>query len=80
MIRTIISLEDDEKTWLDAKARELGKPMTAVVRDAVARYRAEDRERAKPAIDALLMRTAGLWNRGEGLAYQKKLRGEWDRR
>jgi hypothetical protein len=28
----------------------------------------------------LLERTRGIWKRGDGLAWQKKLRGEWDKR
>ncbi len=54
--------------------------MTAVVREALARYRAQDGRRNKPALGTLLDNTRGIWKRGDGLAWQKKLRGEWDKR
>jgi hypothetical protein len=54
--------------------------MTAVVREAVARYRAQDAKRNKPSLAMLLERTRGIWKRGDGLAWQRKLRGEWDKR
>lgn len=80
MVRTIISLDPEEKAWLDDKARRSGKPMTAVVREALARYRAQDGRRNKPPLAALLGNTRGIWKRGDGLAWQKKLRREWDKR
>jgi predicted transcriptional regulator len=80
MVRTIISLDPEEKAWLDEKARQTGKSMTAIVREAVARYRAQDAKRNKPSLAMLLERTRGIWKRGDGLAWQRKLRGEWGKR
>ena len=79
MIRTLISLDPEEKAWLDQKARETGRTMTAVVREAVARYRAEDSRRKRP-VGTLLTRTSGIWKRGDGLAWQRRLRSEWGKR
>ena len=79
MVRTVISLDPEEKAWLDNKARELGKPMTAVVRDAVTLLRLEDARRAEPPLEELLARTRGIWKRGDGLAWQKNLRAEWEK-
>ena len=76
----IISLDPEDKAWLVDKARRSGKPMTAVVREALARYREQDVRRNKPALATLLDNTRGMWKRGDGLAWQKKLRGEWDKR
>jgi hypothetical protein len=36
--RTLVSLPDDDKQWLDAEAAVLGRPMTHLVQDAVAEY------------------------------------------
>ncbi len=80
MIRTIISLDPEEKAWLDEKARETGQSMTAVVREAVVRYRAQDAKCGSPSLKALLERTRGTWKQGDGLAWQNKLRAEWDKR
>lgn len=80
MVRIVISLDPEEKAWLDDTARRSGKPMTAVVREALARYRAQDGRRNKAALATLLANTRGIWKRGDGLAWQRKLRGEWDKR
>lgn len=35
MIRTVIGLEEQDKSWLDHKAAEAGVPMAELVRTAV---------------------------------------------
>ena len=76
MVRTVISLELEEKEWLDRKAHEERISMAALIRKAVQRYR-EESEQDVPAMDQLLQKTAGLWKAGDGLAYQRRLREEW---
>ncbi len=77
MIRTIISLDPEDKLWLDRKAEEENVTMTELVRQAVRRYRAEH-ETNNPPLERLLQETAGIWPREDGLAYQRRLRGEWE--
>lgn len=74
--RTIISLPNAQKAWLDAVAKRSGMTMTAVVRDAVAHYQ---KHLAEPANDfaALGERLQGTWPKGDGLSYQTTLRDEW---
>ena len=76
MIRTVISLDPDDKRWLDEKAKEDNVTMTEVVRRAVRKMR-EDEE--QPSFEELLEKTAGSWRNGDGLEYQRKIREEWDR-
>lgn len=78
MIRTVVSLPEDDKRWLDAEAGRKGVSMTEVVRLAVSRLRAETR-RAR-TFDNLLKTTAGIGTGEDGVALQKKLRKEWDGR
>ena len=78
MIRTVVSLPEDDKRWLDAEAEREGVSMTEVIRLAVSRLRAETR-RAK-TFDNLLKTTAGIGTGEDGVALQKKLRKEWDGR
>jgi len=78
MIRTVVSLPEDDKRWLDAEAEREGVSMTEVVRLAVSRLRAETR-RAR-TFDNLLKTTAGIGTGEDGVALQKKLRKEWDGR
>lgn len=79
MIRTLISLEDEDKRWLDRRAEEEGTTMAQVVRIAVKRYREQcELEGGEPSLEELLRRTSGLWKGGDGLEAQLRLRGEWE--
>lgn len=76
MVRTIVSLDDDDKRWLDGRAAREGVPMTELIRRAVRLLRRET-GRERPDLDDLLDRTAGIWRKGDALRYQRELRREW---
>jgi hypothetical protein len=79
MVRTVISLDLDDKAWLDRQARRERIPMTRLVRRAVKRLRQESE--AKPSgFERLLRETSGMQNFGNALSFQRKLRGEWGAR
>lgn len=78
MIRTVVSLDKEDKAWLDRKAAQEQVTMTEMVRRAV-RHLRKDSTGSPEAFDALLRETSGLWKRGDGLSYQVKLRAQWDR-
>ena len=75
-MRFLADLSEDDVKWLDARAAEEGKSRAAVLREAVGAYRAEQ---SKQGIE----RYFGLWSRHgstqDGLAYERRLRGEWER-
>jgi len=79
MVRTIISLDPEDKAWLDRKAKQERTPMTRLVQRAIRRLR-EESEGNPTRFEALLRETSGAWKRGDGLTYQRRLRREWDRR
>ena len=79
MIRTIVSLDPEDKAWLDRKARQERTPMARLVRRAIRQMR-KDSESSPSRFESLLRQTSGLGKFGGGLAYQRKLRREWDRR
>src|SRR5271154_1835946 len=74
MTRTIISLENDDKQWLDEESHRSGLPKSAIVRLSI-RYMRLDREKS---FENLLNQTSGTWKEGDGLAYQERLRSEWE--
>jgi hypothetical protein len=79
MIRTLISLDPEDKAWLDRKAKQDRMPMARLVRQAIQRLRQESE--AKPSrFKVLLSETSGIGKAGDGLAIQRRLRREWDRR
>lgn len=79
MTKTLINLDDEDKAWLDLEARQRRLPMTELVRQAVRSFRLREQSRGRPALAEALANTAGLWRRGDALAWQQRLRDEWDR-
>lgn len=76
MPRTVISLDEDDKRWLDERARREGVPMTEIIRRIVRLLRA--RGGNEPTTEELLERTQGVWRHGDGLRYQERLRDDWE--
>ena len=76
MVRTVISLNEDDKDWLDRRAKEEGTTMTELVRRAVFLLRGQIRK-TEPPLETLIEETKGIWKEGDGLSYQERLRGEW---
>lgn len=76
MIRTVISVTEDDKAWLDRTALRRGVPMTEIVRDAIRRLRAAS-GMDSPELADLLARTRGLWSGPDGLAWQERMRDDW---
>jgi len=79
MPRTLINLDPEDKAWLDREAKARHVPMTELVRQAVRGYRLAQERRQPPRLRDSLQRTAGLWRQGDGLAWQERLRSEWER-
>jgi hypothetical protein len=80
MTRTIISIDDDEKRWLDRKAKEQGTTMTEVVRQAIRQYRLGGRKSKGQGstYDEILKMTKGTWTQGDAVDYVRKMRAsEW---
>jgi len=76
MIRTVISLDEDDKRWLDRRAEHEGVPMTELIRRAVRLLRGQTAEEYS-SLEELLRATSGSWKHGDGLEHQKRLRDEW---
>lgn len=80
MIRTVISLGTDEKIWLDQMAKAKHVSMAEIIRKAIKEYRKKQSQvMANTAIDALLEKTSGIWPNRDGLAYQTRIRDEWEK-
>ncbi len=78
MTRTIISIPEDEKKWLDAYGKRHRISSAEVVRLAVREFR---RMKADKSLARVLRETAGTWKsvRGETGEHVDNLRAEWDR-
>lgn len=69
-------MSDEEKAWLDRRAREEGVTMTELVRRSITLYR-EIADPAESEFAAALSDTEGIWAGVDALAYQRSLREEW---
>jgi len=78
MVRTIISVEESDKQWLDLKAAREGVSLAHIVREAIARMR--DEEARTREFNELLDATAGVVRGEDGLKVVKRLRDEWHSR
>lgn len=76
MIRTVVSLDERDKKWLDRKAQEQGVAMTTLVRQAIRdlRMRRGAVGGAEPAFEEILRMTKNTWKRGDAAAWVRKMR------
>ncbi len=79
-MRFLADLPDDDVKWLDARATEEGKSRAALVREAVAAFRAQSPGKSGKG---WLDQAFGIWKDrtdiGDGVEYQRRLRAEWTR-
>ena len=73
--RTIITLPDEDKAWLEEYSRMQGISMAEGIRSALRLFR---EKKQRDTYRALVEQTRGIWLHGDGLDYQRKLRSEWD--
>lgn len=75
-MRILADLSEDDIQWLDRKATEQGKSRAALLREAIAAYRAG-------APDDWLGRGFGLWRGkaevGDAVEWQRRERASWTR-
>lgn len=76
MVRTVVSLDERDRRWLDRQAARRNVARTALLREAIALLRRESRCRARGG-DDVLERTSGIWQRGDALVWQNRLRDAW---
>ncbi len=73
--RTIITLPEEDKLWLQSYSRVHGISLAEAVRQGVQKLRiAEQQELYR----SLVRNTRGIWHKGDGLKYQESIRSEWD--
>jgi hypothetical protein len=73
MTRMLISLEENDRRWLEQRSQETGVPMSEVVRQAIR----QAQENGQKPMKELLASTQGIWRKGDGLRYQRRIRQEW---
>jgi hypothetical protein len=72
--RMIITISEKDKAWLEGYSRSIGISMAEAIRRGIAQLR--EREE-KGTYQTLIEKTRGTWDKGDGMAYQEKIRSEW---
>lgn len=73
-IRTIITLSEEDKRWLESYSNAHQVSLAEAIRQGIRRLK--DAE-LKETYRVLVQSTKGLWKKGDGLKYQRKIRSEW---
>ncbi|OGP69870.1 MAG: hypothetical protein A2Y80_09745 [Deltaproteobacteria bacterium RBG_13_58_19] len=73
--RIIITIQDDDKLWLEGYSKVHKISVAEAIRQGIGQLKKNQRHQT---YQKLVERTCGLWKKGDGLAYQKKMRAEWE--
>ena len=76
MIRTIVTIEESDKRWLDRYSNQHGRSTAETIRLAIREFQKKLRSGDYRRI---LKNTAGLLKgKGDSVSFVRKLREEWD--
>ncbi|MBM4332996.1 MAG: hypothetical protein FJ117_17580 [Deltaproteobacteria bacterium] len=73
--RTIITISDQERQWLGDYTKTHGISMAEAIRQGIACLKASQ---SLASYQKIVSNTKGIWSKGDGLKYQKRLRTEWE--
>ena len=78
MLRTIITINEEDKEWLDHFSHANHQSMAQTIRRAIQHFRQQNKKGQNKNI---LEKTAGLWkkNKKTGLRYVEESRREWNK-
>ena len=74
--RTIITISEEDKKWLESYGKARGISLAEAIRKGIRKLRENE---SGDTYRAMIDKTKGLWKKGDGLIYQRRLREEWDR-
>ncbi len=75
--RTIITISEEDKRWLESYSSLHRVSVAEAIRQGIRRLKeAELHENYL----TLVQNTRGLWEKGDGLTFQNKMRAEWNSR
>ncbi len=77
MVRTLVSLHEEDKNWLDNYSHKKHSSIAEVIRSAIKQYKKTVQTEADKSV---FSETAGLWKsqNEDGLKYVERLRQEWE--
>jgi hypothetical protein len=73
--RTIITISEEDKRWLESYSSLHKVSVAEAIRQGIRKLKEVE---LLENYQSLVNNTTGLWKKGDGLAYQKKIRAEWN--
>ena len=73
--RTIITLPEEDKLWLESYSKAYRISVAEAIRQGIKRLK---ESMAQNTYNTLVQNTRGVWAKGDGLEYQKRIRAEWE--
>jgi hypothetical protein len=73
--RTIITIPEEDKRWLESYSSLHRVSVAEAIRQGIRRLKEAE---LYENYQALVQNTKGIWKKGDGMTYQKKMRAEWD--
>jgi hypothetical protein len=72
--RTIITISDDDKLWLESYSKAHNVSVAEAVRRGIFILK---KTAGESTYQTLIKKTEGIWEKGDGLKYVEKMRDEW---
>jgi hypothetical protein len=73
--RTIITLPEEDKLWLESYSKAYRISVAEAIRQGIKRLK---ESMAQNTYNTLVQNTRGVWEKSDGLEYQKRIRAEWE--
>jgi len=75
--RMIITMSEEDRVWLEGYSKAHKVSIADAIRQGIKRLKESQGRRI---YEKVVKETRGLWKKGDGLKYQRKLRSEWESR
>jgi hypothetical protein len=75
--RTIITLSEEDKRWLEHYSSLHRVSMAEAIRKGIHKLKEDE---LIENYQTIVQNSKGLWDKGDGLEYQKAIRAEWNSR
>ena len=73
--RIIVTITDKDKLWLEGYSKVHKISVAEAIRQSIGELKKAQERRT---YEGLVESTSGIWQRGDGLEYQREIRSEWD--
>jgi Mor family transcriptional regulator len=70
-----VTITDKDKLWLEGYSKVHKISVAEAIRQGIGELK---KAQQRQTYERLVEKTSGIWQRGDGLEYQREIRSEWD--